>query len=275
MWLLVLVVASTMTSAPTNASGWTRPPFTPLFQYQLQTGSRGPGGIDSTLCATTRVASPCLTPRVIDIDLYGPDGTTPNVAAVRALHARGVYVICYVDAGTWESWRPDATRYPRALLGRPNGWPGERWLDIRRLSTLLPILDARVRACARAGFNAVEFDNVDGYQNSTGFALSARDQLRFNESLAVMAHRFGLAAGLKNDVDQVSVLDVLFDFGVDEQCVAYHQCGPLRGFLERGRPVYDVEYRGTTASLCSSIPRGLTVIVKSLALTSTPWGVCD
>ena len=43
----------------------------------------------------------------------------------------GRKVVCYIDAGTWEDWRPDAAQFTTSLLGRSNGWPGERWLDVR------------------------------------------------------------------------------------------------------------------------------------------------
>ena len=49
-------------------------------------------------------------------------------AAARALHAAGRHVICYVDAGTWESFRPDAGAFPTSVLGRGNGWPGRAHL---------------------------------------------------------------------------------------------------------------------------------------------------
>ena len=57
------------------------------------------------------------------------------------------------------------------LLGRPNGWPGERWFDIRRLDVLGSIMRDRIENCRRKGFDAVEPDNVDGYANRTGFPL--------------------------------------------------------------------------------------------------------
>lgn len=280
--LLVTLVLGTVTAAHGSAAahsvhprrGWVDPPSTPYFQYQLQTGAVGPGGIDVTLCASTRHPSPCSTPRVMDLDLYGPDGRTPNRAAVHALHARGAYAICYVDAGTWESWRPDAGRFPRSLLGRANGWPGERWLDIRRVNLILPLLTARVAACARAGFNGVEFDNVDGFENTTGFALTSAAQLRFNRDLAALAHRYGLAAGLKNDPSQVGALATTFDFAIDEQCEAYQQCGAFAPFIARGHSVFDVEYRALSARVCDPSLKGLVVVTKQLALRARPWGVC-
>ena len=76
-----------------------------------------------------------------------------------------------------ENWRLDAGSFPASVKGGSNGWPGERWLDIRQLSVLEPIMDKRLAMCAAKGFDAVEPDNMDGWQNRTGFPLTAQDQL--------------------------------------------------------------------------------------------------
>ncbi len=76
------------------------------------------------------------------------------------------HTVCYINAGAWENWRPDAGDYPSAVIGKPlDGWPGERWLDIRRLDVLAPILESTdwINAAAK-GFDGVEFDNVEGYR---------------------------------------------------------------------------------------------------------------
>jgi hypothetical protein len=77
------------------------------------------------------------------------------------------------------------------LGGRPSldGWPGERWLDIRRIGVLAPIMKARIAKCARKGFDALEPDNINGYQNKSGFSLSGSDQLRYNRWFARQAHK--------------------------------------------------------------------------------------
>ena len=65
--------------------------------------------------------------------------------------------------------------FPSAVLGAEvEGWPGERWLDIRRLDVLGPILKRRLDLCRRKGFDGVEPDNVDAYANDSGFPLSER-----------------------------------------------------------------------------------------------------
>jgi len=104
------------------------------------------------------------------------------------------------------------------VLGRTNGWPGEKWLDIRQLKVLAPIMKARMDQCVARGFDGVEFDNVDGYANPTGFSLTAANQLRYNSWLANQAHLRNLSAALKNDLGQVKTLFPYFDWALDEQC---------------------------------------------------------
>src|SRR5204862_1927003 len=133
--------------------------------------------------------------------------------------------ICYVNAGTRENWRVDAGAFPASVVGAKNGWPGERWLDIRQTSILLPIMRARVQKCQQTGFDGVEFANVDGYSNRTGFPLTAADQLTYDASLANMAHSYGLTAALKNDVEQVPTLATYFDYAINEQCQQYNERG--------------------------------------------------
>jgi len=52
-----------------------------------------------------------------------------------------------------------------------------------------PIVKARLDLCRSKGFDGVEFDNLDGYTNSTGFPLIAADRLAYNRFLAGEAPR--------------------------------------------------------------------------------------
>jgi len=190
----------------------------------------------------------------VDAQVYDVDAVETKAAQVAALHAAGRKVICYVNAGAFEEWRPDAAKFPAAVLGRPlDGWPGERWLDIRRWDALEPILAARFQTCKDKGFDAVEPDNVDGYANNSGFPLTAADQLAYNRRLADLAHGKGLAVGLKNDVEQAAALQPAFDFAVNEECMAYDECGALSVFVAAGKPVFHVEYGTETARFCPRV----------------------
>ncbi|HEY8480756.1 MAG TPA: endo alpha-1,4 polygalactosaminidase [Spirillospora sp.] len=198
----------------------------------------------------------------LDVGMYDIDGFEATAATVERLHATrpGRIVVCYISAGTYEKWRPDAARFPSDVLGEPmDEWEGERWLDIRRYDgTLGAILRERMDMCRAKGFDAVEFDNVDGYDGDrTGFPLTAGDQLRFNAWLANEAHARGLSAGLKNDIRQLETLRPYFDWALNEECWAKRECtGEQTGghgydaWIAAGKPVFNVEYDLDPGSFC-------------------------
>jgi hypothetical protein len=184
---------------------------------------------------------------------YDIDGFDNGAGEVAALHARGKRVICYVDVGTYEPGRPDSGSFPASVLGGGvEGWPGERWLDIRRLGVLEPIMTARFRMCRRKGFDAVEPDNVDGYENKSGFPLTARRQLVYDEWVAREVHALGMAVFQKNDGEQAARLEPHFDGALDEQCNEYRECGDFRRYLEVGKPVLDAEYGLSKSAFCAA-----------------------
>ncbi|MFC7219756.1 endo alpha-1,4 polygalactosaminidase [Streptomyces polyrhachis] len=186
----------------------------------------------------------------VDVPVYDIDGFENDASVVAELHAAGRKVICYVNAGAWEEYRPDADRFPDSVLGEGNGWAGERWLDIRRLDVLRPLMAARFDMCADKGFDAVEPDLMDGFANDTGFDLTAQDQLTYNRMLAALAHERGLAVGLKNDVEQIPELLPDFDFAVNEECAENGECADLRPFTTAGKAVFHVEYELPPSAFC-------------------------
>lgn len=207
---------------------------------------------------------------VYDIDLFDNSATT-----IRSLHARGGRAVCYLSAGTHESWRPDAAAVPSSLLGKPD-WPGERWLDIRQRDALAPTIRRRLDLCKAKGFDGVEFDNVDGFVNDTGFALTADDQLRYNTWLANEAHRRGLAAVLKNDLQQAPQLRRYFDAVLAESCLRYDECRDLAPFTGLDKPAIDVEYEPVSGADCGRLADlGIQVIRKHLSLSPWLWRPCN
>ncbi|MEV2214522.1 endo alpha-1,4 polygalactosaminidase [Streptomyces sp. NPDC050997] len=191
----------------------------------------------------------------VDVPVYDIDGFDQPEATVAALHDEDRKVICYLSTGAWEDWRPDADKFPRSVLGKGNGWEGERWLDIRRTDVLEPLMAARIDMCRDKGFDAVEPDNMDGYRNRSGFPLTATDQLRYNRLVAKLAHDRGLAVGLKNDLDQIPQLVADFDFAVNEQCAQYEECDDLKPFITADKAVFHVEYELPTRRFCADSRR--------------------
>ena len=260
--LLLLALALATLVAPADATAALRtpgahagaparwiPPARPTWQWQLDRR------LDTSVDAD-----------VYDIDLFDHDASV-----VAALHQAGRRVLCYTSVGSLERGRPDVGALPRAVVGRTlDGWPGERWLDIRRLDVLGPWIGRRLDVCRAKGFDAVEADNVDAYANRSGFPLTAADQLRFNRFLARAAHRRGLAIALKNDLDQVAALEPSFDLAVVEQCFEFGECDELAPFTAAGKPVLVAEYRLAPARFCARAnAAGLMAMRKRLALG--PW----
>jgi hypothetical protein len=185
------------------------------------------------------------------VQAYDIDGFENSAAEVAALHAQGKHVICYIDVGTAEDFRPDYHEFPESVLGLSNGWPGERWLDIRQLSVLEPIMTARFEMCKEKGFEAVEPDNIEGYANDSGFPLTAQEQLTYNEWVAEEVHSLGMAVLQKNDGEQTHELLGYFDGALNEQCNQYHECADFEPYLEAGKPVLNAEYHLSKGRFCS------------------------
>ncbi|UQX00835.1 endo alpha-1,4 polygalactosaminidase [Streptomyces sp. RerS4] len=186
----------------------------------------------------------------VDVPVYDIDGFNTTKEEVARLKKDGRKTICYISAGAYEDFRPDAGKFPKALLGEGNGWEGERWLDIRATAELEPIMAQRFDMCRDKGFDAVEPDNMDAYRNRSGFPVTADDQLKFNRLIARLAHDRGLAVGLKNDLDQIPELVGDFDFAVNEQCAQYRECERLTPFIEAGKAVFHAEYELPTRRFC-------------------------
>src|SRR4051795_2229041 len=89
---------------PVACDGCWTPALETSWQWQLQ------GSIDTSVDA-----------EMFDVDLFDTPRDT-----IAELHDADRHVVCYISAGSWERWRPDAGRFPERVLGRPNGWPGER-----------------------------------------------------------------------------------------------------------------------------------------------------
>ena len=191
------------------------PPFGATWQWQL----------DQPVNTSVNV-------NVYDVDLFDTPVTTINT-----LHAQNRKVICYVSAGSWEDWRADAGDFPPEVLGNNySGWPGEKWLDIRRIDLLAPIMRARLDECRAKGFDAVEPDNIEGYQENTGFPLTYADQIAYNTWFANETHARGLSIGLKNDPEQVGDLLYIFDWALTEDCFFYDWCSRCSHSSRRANP---------------------------------------
>jgi hypothetical protein len=182
--------------------------------------------------------------------MYDIDMFDASASLIQSLHSAGRAVTCYIDTA-YEPGRPDSGSFTSAVLGSGiDGWPGQKWVDIRS-SVVRNIMANRMSQAAAKGCDAVEMDDVDAYANSPGFPLTAADQIDFNTFLATTAHANDLGIALKNDLEQVAALASKFDFAINEQCYEYDECSYLNTFVTQGKAVFGVEYDLATSAFCS------------------------
>jgi hypothetical protein len=253
---LLLLVGVVLLALPASAAArWHPAPTTAAWQWELQ------GRFE-------------LDPGA---SVYEIDGFEYPASDVKAIHGQGAKAICYLDVGSWEEYRPDASQFPKSSLGaRYEGYPEERWLDIAHYKAFAPIMQKRIGLCARKGFDAVEPDNINGWENKTGFPLTRSDQLRYNRWIAAQVHKRGMAVALKNDAGQVRQLVGAFDFAVVEECFQYEECDLYEPFVEAGKAVFETEYELQTSKFCAQAQAlRFAAIRKDVELFAQPWEPCD
>lgn len=211
-----------------------------------------------------------LSRNVVYLDL---DPDNHSAAQIAALVAGGVTPICYVSVGTVENYRSDKGAFPPSVVGKVYGdWPDEKFLDIRQRDVLIPIMRARFQRCADLGFKAIDPDNVDAYQNDSGFPLTEADTLAYMRALADEAHALGLMIGQKNVPDLTPKLVDGFDFAVVESCHKQGWCGRMLPYAAAGKPVLAIEYKDQNPRFKEACAwgkaNGVAFILKKRALNS-------
>lgn len=193
--------------------------------------------------------------------------------------APGLYSICYVNgfqSQPGEVWPTEllVSTTSGALLTDP-GWPDEHILNISTAparAKLLRRMQPIIAGCARHGFDAIEFDNLDSYSRSAG-ALTAAEAVIFAISLVALAHRHGLAAAQKNAVElaPIGATTVGFDFAMAEECFQYRECAEFSKVY--GDHVIDVEYTDTLttpfSAVCASARRPTSLMLRDRQLRAS------
>lgn len=236
---------------------------------------------------------------VYDIDLFDAaprgfslieaDGTTlplmpgRNAGIVDRLHLSGKRVVCYIDTGAWENYRPDADFFPVVVLGNPDPkWPNEKWLDIRRTSwpRFEPIILARFDLARRLGCDAVEGDQNNAANNNPGFSVTLEDETAWYQELARQLHARGMAAVMKNGVEALGgagaqSLTLLYDAALNEQCNQFAECGVYSSFVGENKVVWSVEYETPTGAFCPQDKAAkLRGFLANYALDGALWQPC-
>ena len=199
------------------------------------------------------------------------------------------YSICYVNAFQTQAnesgvSRPDELgNWPRRLVLRKLGddphWGGEYLVDLSTAAKRMAAANweqQMLEACAKAGYEAVEFDNLDSWTRFDGTPLARkvpfgkRQAFAFASLLADRAHALDMAVGQKN-VAEMKAHDarrIGFDFAIAEDCARYHECDRYTRLY--GDEVIAVEYkRPLFQKTCAEIGDRVSVVLRD-RLVSIP-----
>ncbi|MEB0260687.1 MULTISPECIES: endo alpha-1,4 polygalactosaminidase [unclassified Mucilaginibacter] len=175
---------------------------------------------------------------VVDVDAFNTSAET-----VAALQAKGKKVIAYLSVGTLENYRNDASLLPPEVIGKQYPeWPQEKWLDIRQIDKLKPWLNSRFNMIIKKGFDGVEPDNMDGYDNDPGFNIQLADTKKYADYLITLAHSNGLSIGQKNIKELTVDFAAKFDWALTEDAFAQGWQNQLSDYIKLNKPVFAVEY---------------------------------
>ena len=234
-------------AAPASASAvgrYTLPPINAMADYQL--GGAYPPARGVSVVVRDRADSP----------------------------AAGHYNVCYVNAfqtqtaelGWWTRTNPDLllTRDGKYVVDQE--W-SENLLDIStpsKRARLAAIVGSWIDGCRRAGFQAVEPDNLDSWTRSDGL-LTATEAVAYVRLLAARAHADGLAIAQKNAVELAGRrAQTGLDFAIAEECMQYDECGAYAtAFSDH---VLVIEYdRSNFTAACRRWPQ-LSVVLRDVDL---------
>jgi hypothetical protein len=244
------------------------------------------GGCTAPASATAPAPAPALPPAGggLDYQLGGaydpPAGVDIVVRDSAEPPAAGAYSICYLNG--FQTQPADSARLladsPELILHvdgtpvRDENWPDEVLFDTSTAQSragVAALLLPQVAACAGAGFDAVEIDNLDSYTRSAG-RLTAEDNLALAAILVDGAHDTDLAIGQKNAAGLAAELAGTFDFAVAEECDRWQECGLYTAAY--GDNVLAIEYtddlRKDFAAACAVPDRPLSMILRDRDLVA-------
>jgi len=196
--------------------------------------------------------------------IYDIDGIQNPASTVAALHRRGDHVICYIEVGTAGNYYTAAqegipsTYYAQLKaageLGNKLSGYRERFINITARPAVSIIKSMIYKQCARKGFDAVETDLDETFEDNegnTGFTITKADEEIYLTALANYMHALGLGWIAKNLDDTgktsfVKRMEPLAQGIVSEQCNQYRTCWLLRPFLAARKWIGNAEYAPQT-----------------------------
>ena len=248
-----------VSAGPGAGDGWRPPPPDAKFDYQIGGDYPPPAGVE-----------------VVSRDWF--IGSAPDES----------YAICYVNAFQTQDdeagvERPDErSAWPRDLVLRDLGddpeWGGEYLMDLStrdRRRRAARRVQPMIETCARKGFEAVEYDNLDSWTRFDGtpragdVPFGKRQAIAYAALLTGRAHARGLAVGQKNTPGlsrREARRRIGFDFAIAEECGRYAECGRYRSLY--GNRVIAIEYRPRDfRRACRTVGASVSVVLRDRGVT--------
>jgi hypothetical protein len=182
------------------ASWWVPPLGSQPWQWELSHPLRLSNARDMGTGDKLPDGRPAPAPVIYDVD-----GIINPASTVAALRAQGKHVVCYIEVGAAGNYYSAAqeglsTTYydqlhsPGVFGNKVPGYP-EYYLDIRS-STTVSVIEAMIdQQCAAKGFDAVETDIDEEYNDNSGFPLTKAMEEQYMTTLANYMHGLGLGGG--------------------------------------------------------------------------------
>lgn len=174
-------------------------------------------------------------------DLLYLDAEQQNPNDLAVLRAQGRPYLCYLSAGSVESFRDDAQEFPASAVGNAlANFPREHWLDVRD-SAVRDLMAKRVTKLAASGCAGIPPSSLAVHAADTGFDLSVTDALDYARWLAERIHAAGMSAGLTGPAALTNELWPTFDFALAISCVNGSGCSEYAAFRSAKKTVLYLE----------------------------------
>ncbi len=192
-------------------------------------------------------------PDSYDAEIVELDSVDAPKKLIDELFKKGKKVFAYVSVGSWENYRDDKDDFPKDIIGKTYpGWEDEKFLNIKAIDKLKPIMKKRFDDIYKKGFIGVEADNLDIYtadigKNGTGFHISLKDTKKYADFLIKLSHDRNLSIGQKNAPEFTEAYGDLFDWALLED--AFHEgfADKFEIYTKNKKAVFAIEYLDNTS----------------------------
>jgi len=192
-------------------------------------------------------------PTSYDAKIVELDSFDTSKELINTLQKKGKKVFAYVSVGSWENYREDKKDFPKQIIGKIYpGWEDEKFLNIKEIDKLKPIMEKRFEMIREKGFIGVEADNLDIYtadigKNGTGFNISLKDTKKYADFLINLSHEKNLSIGQKNAPEFVEVYGDLFDWALLEDAFFEGYADKFEIYTKNNKAVFAIEYLDNTS----------------------------